>query len=264
MRKCGFQKAIVGLSGGIDSAVVACIAAAAVGAENVMGVSMPGPYSSEGSRSDARKLADSLGIQFITLPIGEVFDAYRKVLSPAFGELPTDVTEENIQARIRGNYLMALSNKLGALVLSTGNKSELAVGYCTLYGDMAGGLAVISDVPKLMVYALARFINRDREIIPQATIDKPPSAELRPNQKDEDSLPPYEVLDRILKAYIEDVRTPEEIAGHYGFDLDLVKQIALRVDRNEYKRKQAPPGLKITSRAFGFGRPFPIAQKFIP
>ena len=264
MRKCGFQKAIVGLSGGIDSAVVACIAAAAVGAENVMGVSMPGPYSSEGSRSDARKLADSLGIEFITLPIGEVFDAYRKVLSPAFGDLPVDVTEENIQARIRGNYLMALSNKLGAMVLSTGNKSELAVGYCTLYGDMAGGLAVISDVPKLMVYALARFINRDREVIPQATIDKPPSAELRPNQKDEDSLPPYEVLDRILKAYIEDVRTPEEIAGHYEFDLDLVKQIALRVDRNEYKRKQAPPGLKITSRAFGFGRPFPIAQKFIP
>ena len=225
---------------------------------------MPGPYSSEGSRSDARKLAENLGIEFITLPIGEVFDAYRKILSPAFGDLPVDVTEENIQARIRGNYLMALSNKLGAMVLSTGNKSELAVGYCTLYGDMAGGLAVISDVPKLMVYALARFINRDTEVIPQATIDKPPSAELRPNQKDEDSLPPYEVLDRILKAYIEDVRTPEEIAGHYEFDLDLVKQIALRVDRNEYKRKQAPPGLKITSRAFGFGRPFPIAQKFIP
>jgi NAD+ synthetase len=175
-----------------------------------------------------------------------------------------DVTEENIQARIRGNYLMALSNKFGSMVLSTGNKSELAVGYCTLYGDMAGGLGVISDVPKLMVYELARFINRERELIPRSTIEKPPSAELRPNQKDEDSLPPYDVLDRILKLYIEDLRSPQEIADHYGFDLKLVQDIALRVDRNEYKRKQAAPGLKITSRAFGFGRPFPIAQRFIP
>lgn len=264
VHKCGFKKAIIGLSGGIDSAVVAAIAVDAIGKENVRSVSMPGPFSSEGSRTDARQLAQNLEIEFITVPIGEVFDTYGKALAPAFGNLPADVTEENIQARIRGNYLMALSNKFGALVLSTGNKSELAVGYCTLYGDMAGGLAVISDVPKMMVYALARFINRERELIPQATIDKPPSAELRPNQKDEDTLPPYEVLDRILKAYIEDVRTPEEIAGHYGFDLALVKQIALRVDRNEYKRKQAAPGLKITSRAFGFGRPFPIAQKFIP
>jgi NAD+ synthetase len=174
------------------------------------------------------------------------------------------VTEENIQARIRGNYLMALSNKFGSMVLSTGNKSELAVGYCTLYGDMAGGLAVISDVPKLMVYELARYVNRGREVIPRSTIEKPPSAELRPNQKDEDSLPPYDVLDRILKAYIEDLRSPQEIADHYGFDIKLVRDIALHVDRNEYKRKQAAPGLKITSRAFGFGRPFPIAQKFIP
>lgn len=264
VRKCGFSKVLIGLSGGIDSAVVAAIAVDAVGRENVLGVSMPSQYSSEGSKTDAKKLADNLGIELRTLSILEVFEAYLKALKPAFGDRPMDVTEENIQARIRGNFLMALSNKFGSLVLSTGNKSELAIGYCTLYGDMAGGLAVISDVPKLMVYELANFINRDREVIPRATIEKPPSAELRPNQKDEDSLPPYHVLDRILKAYIEDLRAPREIADHYGFDLKLVQNIALRVDRNEYKRKQAAPGLKITSRAFGFGRPFPIAQKFIP
>lgn len=264
VRKCGFKKVLVGLSGGIDSAVVAAIAVEALGSANVLGVSMPGPYSSEGSKSDAMALARNLGIEFKTLPIGDVFDAYKKALAPAFGARPMDVAEENIQARIRGNYLMALSNKFGSMVLSTGNKSEMAVGYCTLYGDMAGGLAVISDVPKLMVYELARWINRERELIPVSTIDKVPSAELRPNQKDEDSLPPYDVLDRILKAYIEDLHSPQEIADHYGFDLQLVRDIALLVDRNEYKRKQAPPGLKITSRAFGFGRPFPIAQKFIP
>ena len=264
VRKCGFKKVLVGLSGGIDSAVVAAIAVEALGSANVLGVSMPGPYSSEGSKSDAMALARNLGIEFKTLPIGDVFDAYKKALAPAFGARPMDVAEENIQARIRGNYLMALSNKFGSMVLSTGNKSEMAVGYCTLYGDMAGGLAVISDVPKLMVYELARWINRERELIPVSTIDKVPSAELRPNQKDEDSLPPYDVLDRILKAYIEDLHSPHEIADHYGFDLQLVRDIALLVDRNEYKRKQAPPGLKITSRAFGFGRPFPIAQKFIP
>jgi len=264
VRKCGFKKALIGLSGGIDSAVVAAIAANALGASNVLGVSMPGPYSSEGSKADANALAHHLGIELITLPIGDVFDAYRKALSPAFGSRPIDVTEENIQARIRGNYLMALSNKFGSMVLSTGNKSELAAGYCTLYGDMAGGLAVISDVPKLMVYELARWINRERELIPVSSIDKVPSAELRPNQKDEDSLPAYDVLDRILKAYIEDLHSPQEIADHYGFDLQLVRNIALLVDKNEYKRKQAPPGLKLTSRAFGFGRPFPIAQKFIP
>src|ERR1700681_4650639 len=262
--KCGFKKALVGLSGGVDSAVVASIAVDALGAENVQGVSMPGPYSSGGSKDDAKALASNLGIRLITVPISDVFDAYRKALAPAFGERAPDVAEENIQARIRGNYQMALSNKFGSMLLSTGNKSELAVGYCTLYGDMAGGLAVISDVPKLMIYELARWINRERELIPRATLDKAPSAELRPNQKDEDSLPPYDVLDRILKAYIEDLKSPQEIADKYGFDLKLVRDIALLVDRNEYKRKQSAPGLKITSRAFGFGRPFPIAQKFIP
>jgi NAD+ synthase (glutamine-hydrolysing) len=264
VRKCGFKKVLVGLSGGIDSSVVAAIAVDALGASNVLGVSMPGPYSSEGSKADAKALAHNLGIELITLPIGDVFDAYEKALAPAFGSRSADVTEENIQARIRGNYLMAISNKFGSMVLSTGNKSELAVGYCTLYGDMAGGLAVISDVPKLMVYELANWINRERELIPRSSIDKVPSAELRPNQKDEDSLPPYDVLDRILKAYIEDLHSPQEIADHYGFDLQLVRDIALHVDRTEYKRKQAAPGLKITSRAFGFGRPFPIAQRFIP
>jgi len=230
----------------------------------VLGVSMPGPYSSDGSKRDAVALAKNLGIELVTMPITEVFEAYLHSLARVFANQPTDVTEENIQARIRGNYLMALSNKFGSMVLSTGNKSEIAVGYCTLYGDMAGGLAVISDVPKLMVYELARWINRERELIPRSTIEKPPSAELRPNQKDEDSLPPYDVLDRILKAYIEDLRSPQEIADHYGFDVKMVRDIALLVDRSEYKRKQAAPGLKITSRAFGFGRPFPIAQKFIP
>src|SRR5438876_1948407 len=264
VRKCGFKKVLVGLSGGIDSAVVASIAVDALGAENVLGVSMPGPFSSAGSKSDAATLAKNLGIQFISLPITDVFEEYKRALAHAFGDRPADVTEENIQARIRGNYLMALSNKFGSMVLSTGNKSELAVGYCTLYGDMAGGLAAISDVPKLMVYELAAWINRERELIPSSTIEKPPSAELRPDQKDEDSLPPYDVLDRILKAYIEDLHSPQEIADHYDFDIKLVRDIALLVDRNEYKRKQAAPGLKITSRAFGFGRPFPIAQKFIP
>src|SRR6266481_4784287 len=264
VHKCRFEKALVGLSGGIDSAVVAAIAVEALGAENVLGVSMPGPFSSEGSIADAKAVAQNLEIELKILPISPVFDAYRAALKRAFGAGKADVTEENIQARIRGNYLMALSNKFGSMVLSTGNKSELAVGYCTLYGDMAGGLAVISDVPKLMVYELAKFINREREIIPRSTIEKAPSAELRPDQKDEDSLPPYSVLDRILKAYIEDLRSPQEIADKYGFDLKLVREIALLVDRSEYKRKQAAPGLKITSRAFGFGRPFPIAQRFIP
>lgn len=264
VHKCNFRKTIVGLSGGVDSAVVASIAVAALGKENVLGVSMPGPYSSEGSKADAQALAHNLGIEFVTIPVTTVFASYKQVLAPAFGGRPADATEENIQARIRGNCLMALSNKFGSMVLSTGNKSENAVGYCTLYGDMAGGLAVISDVPKMMVYELAEYINREREVIPRSTLEKPPSAELRPDQKDTDSLPPYEVLDRILKAYIEEVKCPEEIAVETGFDLSLVRNIAALVDRNEYKRKQAAPGLKITSRAFGFGRPFPIAQRFVP
>ena len=261
VRKCGFRKAVVGLSGGIDSALVATIAAAALGPENVLGVSMPGPYSSEGSKSDACRLAKNLGIQFLTLPITEEFKCYLSGLSAAFKGMPEDATEENLQARIRGNLLMALSNKFGSLVLSTGNKSEMAVGYCTLYGDMAGGLAVISDVPKTMVYELADFVNRKRELIPRDTITKPPSAELRLNQTDQDTLPPYDVLDRILKAYVEDVRSPEEIADLSGYSIDLVRSVIRRVDSSEYKRKQAPPGLKVTSKAFSVGRRFPIAQK---
>lgn len=262
MRKCGFRKVVIGLSGGIDSALVAALATAAVGKENVLGVSMPGPYSSEGSVRDAKQLAVNLGIELITLPITETFESYRRALAPAFAGRGEDATEENIQARIRGNFLMALSNKFGSLVLSTGNKSELAVGYCTLYGDMAGGLGVISDVPKTMVYDLARYINRTKDIIPQATMTKPPSAELRPNQKDTDTLQPYEDLDRILKAYVEEMQSPEQIAQECLLPLDIVKSVALQVDRSEYKRKQAPPGLKLTSKAFSVGRRFPLAQKF--
>lgn len=263
VRKCGFSKVLVGLSGGVDSALVATVAVDSVGVKNVLGVAMPGPYSSEGSLRDAKHLAGNLGIDFIVLPITDVFSSYRRVLAEPFAGLPEDATEENIQARIRGNLLMALSNKSGSLVLSTGNKSEIAVGYCTLYGDMAGGLAVISDVPKTMVYELAKFRNREGEVIPTETLTKPPSAELRPNQKDQDTLPPYDVLDRILKAYVEDLKSPEEIASHYGFRLDLVRQMTRRVDQNEYKRKQAAPGLKITSKAFGVGRRFPLANRFV-
>jgi NAD+ synthetase len=264
VRKCGFRQVLIGLSGGIDSAVVACIAVDALGKDNVTGVGMPGPFSSQGSVRDANKLAENLGIRFVCLPISDVFQTYVSALQPAFEGRPPDVTEENIQARIRGNYLMALSNKFGALLLTTGNKSELAVGYCTLYGDMAGGLAVISDVPKTMVYALAQLINRERELIPRATIEKPPSAELRPDQTDQDSLPPYEILDRVLKAYIEDLRGPQEIADRYGYPIEMVREIARKVDHNEYKRQQAAPGLKITSKAFGIGRIFPIAHKYSP
>ncbi|HEX5422931.1 MAG TPA: NAD+ synthase [Candidatus Acidoferrales bacterium] len=261
VQKCGFRKAVVGLSGGIDSALVAAIAADALGRENVLGVSMPGPYSSDGSQTDALRLAENLRIELIVLPIAEVFQSYRGVLSKTFAERTEDVTEENIQARIRGNLLMALSNKFNSLVLSTGNKSEMAVGYCTLYGDMAGGLAVISDVPKTMVYALADLVNSSSEIIPREIIAKAPSAELRPNQRDQDTLPPYEVLDRVLKAYVEDLRSPQEIADDTGYAIDLVRSIARLVDGAEFKRKQAPPGLKVTSKAFSVGRRFPIAQK---
>jgi NAD+ synthetase len=263
VRKCGFGKVIVGLSGGIDSSLVACIAVQALGAENVTGVAMPGPFSSEGSLNDARALAKNLGIRFLSLPISNIHGQYLETLAPAFSGRAPDVSEENIQARIRGNLLMALSNKFGALVLSTGNKSELAVGYCTLYGDMAGGLAVISDVPKTMVYALARLVNRGGEVIPPACLTKAPSAELRPNQTDQDTLPPYDVLDRILKDYVEEMRSAEEIAREHGLPLGLVREVALRVDHNEYKRQQAAPGLKVTSKAFGIGRRFPIAQKYL-
>jgi len=229
----------------------------------VLGVGMPGPYSSEGSLRDARKIAENLGVEFIVLPITGVFDEYLQVVEPVFTGRPVDATEENIQARIRGNLLMALSNKFGSLVLSTGNKSEIAVGYCTLYGDMAGGLAVISDVPKTMVYELAKLRNREREVIPVETLTKPPSAELRPNQRDSDTLPPYDILDRILKAYVEDIKDPEEIASHFGYSIELVRSITRRVDQNEYKRNQAAPGLKITSKAFSVGRRFPLANRFV-
>jgi NAD+ synthetase len=262
VRKCGFRKVVVGLSGGIDSALVATIAVDALGPESVTGVAMPSPYSSEGSMRDAHCLAQNLGIEYMTLPISDIFNCYRHTLEKPFAGIPQDATEENLQARIRGNLLMALSNKFGSMVLSTGNKSEMAVGYCTLYGDMAGGLAVISDVPKTMVYELSRYANRARHRIPQETITKPPSAELRPNQRDQDTLPPYDVLDRILKGYVEDLQSPEEIAGHYEFPLELVRSVARRVDQNEYKRKQAPPGLKLTSKAFSVGRRFPLAQNF--
>ncbi len=261
LRKCGFSKAVVGLSGGIDSAVTCCLAVEALGKENVVGITMPSPYSSVGSVEDSRRLAQNLGIAFLVIPISSVFSSYLETLEGHFAGLPADVTEENIQARIRGNILMAFSNKFGYLVLSTGNKSELAVGYCTLYGDMSGGLSVISDVPKMMVYDLARYINREREIIPQAILEKPPSAELRPNQKDEDSLPPYSVLDPILHLYIEERRSAGEITAE-GFDPDTVHRVIRMVNRNEYKRRQAAPGLKVTTKAFGMGRRMPIAARY--
>jgi NAD+ synthase (glutamine-hydrolysing) len=261
VNKCGFQKVIVGLSGGIDSALTAVIAADAVGAENVIGVGMPGPYSSQGSIDDARTLAQNLGIRFELLPINDVFLSYSKTLEPVFRGLNPDATEENIQSRARGTLLMALSNKFGAIVLSTGNKSELGVGYCTLYGDMVGGLAVISDVPKTMVYRLSHYVNSRHPVIPQASLDKPPSAELRPDQKDSDTLPPYDVLDAILEDYVEESRTDEQIAASRGFDVSLVRRVIRMVERTEYKRQQAAPGLKISAKAFGYGRRFPIAAK---
>jgi NAD+ synthase (glutamine-hydrolysing) len=262
VRKCGFKNAVIGLSGGIDSALTAAIAVDALGAENVTGLAMPSQYSSESSVKDARDLACALGIRFEVAPISEIFNNYRKALASVFAGLPEDVTEENIQARIRGNILMAFSNKFGALVLTTGNKSELGVGYCTLYGDMVGGLAVISDVPKTLVYRLSRYVNSRKAVIPHSTLEKPPSAELRPGQRDSDTLPPYEILDNILEDYVEDHRTAEQIAAERGYDVKVVRDVVRRIERNEYKRQQAAPGLKITPKAFGFGRRFPIAQKW--
>jgi NAD+ synthase/NAD+ synthase (glutamine-hydrolysing) len=261
VRKCGFSKVVIGLSGGIDSALTAAIAVDALGKENVTGIAMPSQYSSEHSIKDARELACKLGIRFEVVPIGPIFDGYRKALSPIFAGMPENVAEENIQSRIRGNILMAFSNKFGELVLTTGNKSEVGVGYCTLYGDMVGGLGVISDVPKTMVYNLSRYVNSLKPVIPQSTIDKPPSAELRPGQQDSDTLPPYEVLDNILEDYVEDYRTAEQIAADRGYDVRLVRDVVRMIERSEYKRQQAAPGLKITPKAFGFGRRFPIAQK---
>ena len=261
-RKCNFHSAVIGLSGGVDSAVTAVIAVDALGAENVIGVSMPSPYSSRGSIDDARALAHNLGIKFLEIPITDAFRDFKAQFKELFKGLSENETEENMQPRLRAMTLMALSNKFGHLLLTTGNKSELAVGYCTLYGDMAGGLAVISDVPKTMVYELARWINRKQEVIPTSTIEKPPSAELKPDQKDQDFLPPYEILDQILHLYVEENLSARDIIAR-GFDEKTVRWVQRRVDLNEYKREQAAPGLKVTSRAFGIGRKMPIAQRYV-
>ncbi len=259
--KCGFSSVCLGLSGGIDSALTAVIAADALGAENVRGLTMPSPYSSRGSVEDSFALAKSLGIRCDEVPIASAFEAVKAAMRPLFGGKPEDVTEENMQARIRGLLLMALSNKENHLLLTTGNKSELAVGYCTIYGDMNGGLAVISDLPKTRVYEVARWINREREIIPWNTIDKPPSAELRPDQKDQDTLPPYDILDGILELYVEHQFSPDEIIAR-GYGESTVRWVQRRVDLNEWKRHQAAPGLRVTSKAFGIGRRMPIVQRF--
>ena len=265
MAKCGFRTAVLGLSGGIDSAVTACLAVQALGAANVKGVAMPSEFSSGHSIEDALQLAANLGMECLEIPIAGSFDAFKEQMSGAFSGKPEDITEENMQARLRGLTLMSLSNKFGHLLLTTGNKSELAVGYCTLYGDMCGGLAVISDLPKTTVYRLAEFLNADarRELIPERTITKPPSAELRPDQTDQDTLPPYEVLDEILRLYVEENLGAEELIRR-GFDEETVHWVLRRVDLNEYKREQAAPGLKVTGRAFGIGRRMPLAQKFHP
>ena len=261
VRKCGFKRVLVALSGGIDSALVAAIAADAMGAENVTCVGMPSPYSSQGSIDDSRRLATNLGIRFEVISISDLFAGFTQALEPMFAGTTRDTTEENIQPRIRATLLMALSNKFSALVLTTGNKSEMAVGYCTLYGDMVGALAVIGDLVKTRVYAVCHWLNRDREVIPPAILEKPPSAELFPGQKDTDSLPPYELLDPILEAYVERYETPEQIAAANGFPLALVQQVVRLVERSEYKRQQAAPVLKVTSKSFGMGRRFPIAVK---
>jgi NAD+ synthase (glutamine-hydrolysing) len=261
VRKCGFRKVLVGLSGGIDSALVAAIAVEALGAENVIGVGMPSEYSSLGSIDDARRLAKNLGVRFELLPIHNVFAQYQEVLKRLFAGTPFGLAEENLQSRIRGTLLMALSNKFGALVLTTGNKSEMSTGYCTLYGDMVGALAVIGDVMKTRVYALSRYANRQRDVIPWETMEKAPSAELRPEQRDTDSLPPYEVLDPILEAYVERYRSAEQIAEEQGVEVGLVRSVIQLVERSEYKRQQAAPVLKVTRKSFGMGRRFPIAVK---
>jgi NAD+ synthase (glutamine-hydrolysing) len=261
VRKCGFSKVLVGLSGGIDSALVAAIGVEALGAKNVLGVGMPSEYSSLGSIEDARRLAKNLGIRFELLPIHDVFAQYQKVLKPLFAGTPFGLAEENLQSRIRGTMLMGLSNKFGSLVLTTGNKSEMSVGYCTLYGDMVGALAVIGDVAKTKVYELSRYANREREVIPRETIEKAPSAELRPEQLDTDSLPPYEVLDPILEAYVERYCSAEEIAEEQGVEVALVRSVLKLVEQSEYKRQQAAPVLKVTRKSFGMGRRFPIAVK---
>jgi NAD+ synthase (glutamine-hydrolysing) len=261
VRKCGFSKVIIAISGGIDSALTAAIAVDALGKENVTGVAMPSQYSSEHSVKDAKDLACNLGIRFEMVPISPIFNSYRTALSGVFAGWPEDVAEENIQSRIRGNIVMAMSNKFGHLVLTTGNKSEVAVGYCTLYGDMVGGLGVISDVPKTMVYELSHFVNSRKPVIPQSTLVKPPSAELRPGQKDSDTLPPYEILDNILEDYVEDYHSADQIACERGYDIKVVRDVIRMIERSEYKRQQAAPGLKITPKAFGMGRRFPIAQK---
>jgi NAD+ synthase (glutamine-hydrolysing) len=263
VQKCGFSRALVGLSGGIDSALTLCIAVRALGKENVGAIFMPSQYTPKENLEDSKELATNLGIKLFQIRIGGIFGKFLEELSPLFQDVATEVTGQNIQARARGTILMALSNKLGYLLLSTGNKSELAVGYCTLYGDMNGGLAVISDVPKTMVYEIARFINRENEVIPERIIHKPPSAELKPGQRDQDDLPPYELLDGILKAYIEDNKSADEIIK-MGNEPSMVRDIITRVDRNEYKRHQAPPGLKVTTKSFGYGRRYPIAHKYIP
>jgi NAD+ synthase (glutamine-hydrolysing) len=260
--KCGFKSAVLGLSGGIDSAVTAAIAVAALGKENVVGVSMPSHYSSQDSLADAAILAKNLGIARHVIPIKEPFEVLKSQFKEIFAGKSEDTTEENMQSRLRGLILMSMSNKFGHLLLTTGNKSELAVGYCTIYGDMCGGLAVISDVPKTMIYRLANWINRKAEVIPRNSITKPPSAELKPDQKDQDTLPPYEVLDEILKMYMEDHLSPEEIADH-GFDPETVRWIQRKIDMNEYKRRQAAPGLRVTSMAFGIGWRMPIAQRYL-
>jgi NAD+ synthase (glutamine-hydrolysing) len=261
VRKCGFSKVLIALSGGIDSALVAAIAKDALGADNVLGIGMPSPYSSAGSIEDSKRLAANLGIRFELIGISGLFSEYTEALGPLFEGKKADTTEENIQSRIRGTLMMALSNKFSALVLTTGNKSEMAVGYCTLYGDMVGALAVIGDLVKTRVYAVCHWLNRDHELIPYAILEKPPSAELRPDQKDTDSLPPYEVLDPILEAYVERYEPPERIAHEHGFPLELVQQVVRLVERSEYKRQQAAPVLKVTSKSFGMGRRFPIAVK---